>query len=423
MSPPAAVRDPTRLARRGLVILTTINLLNYLDRYVPAALSESLRNSSLRISDTQFGFLMSGFIVIYMMTAPVFGALGDTRSRPRIVAFGVFLWSIATAAGGLAWNFASLMVARAAVGIGEAAYGTVAPTLLSDYYPRSHRGRIFSVFFAAIPIGSALGYIVSGQIDAHFGWRSAFFVAGIPGLLLALVALRLYDPPRGVNDPEPAAPVASTPWTGVRAAYAVLRRNRPYLLTVLGYAAYTFALGGMAAFMPKFLIRVRGIPGAEATTWFGLILVGTGFVGTFVGGWLGDYLLRFTKQSYLWVSGVATLVAAPCVFVALTSPVPSLYWGGIVVAELLLFVSTGPINSAIINLVAPEMRATAIAASIFTIHALGDVPSPALLGVISDRSTLEQAVLIIPVAVFLGGLIWTYAAWRGARHVGAEATP
>ena len=423
MTPPAAVRDPTRLARRGLVILTTINLLNYLDRYVPAALSESLRNSSLRISDTQFGFLMSGFIVIYMMTAPVFGALGDTRSRPRIVAFGVFLWSIATAAGGLAWNFASLMVARAAVGIGEAAYGTVAPTLLSDYYPRSHRGRIFSVFFAAIPIGSALGYIVSGQIDAHFGWRSAFFVAGIPGLLLALVALRLYDPPRGVNDPEPAAPVASTPWAGVRAAYAVLRRNRPYLLTVLGYAAYTFALGGMAAFMPKFLIRVRGIPGAEATTWFGLILVGTGFVGTFVGGWLGDYLLRFTKQSYLWVSGVATLVAAPCVFVALTSPVPSLYWGGIVVAELLLFVSTGPINSAIINLVAPEMRATAIAASIFTIHALGDVPSPALLGVISDRSTLEQAVLIIPVAVFVGGLIWTYAAWRGARHRGAEATP
>lgn len=423
MSAPAVVRDPTRLARRGLVILTTINLLNYLDRYVPAALSESLRNSSLRISDTQFGFLASGFIVVYMVTAPVFGVLGDTRSRPRLIALGVFLWSVATAAGALAWNFASLFAARAAVGIGEAAYGTVAPTLLSDYYPRSHRGRIFSVFFAAIPIGSALGYIVSGQIDAHFGWRSAFFVAGIPGLLLAVLALRLYDPPRGVNEPAPAAPVASNPWAGVRAAYAVLRRNRPYLLTVLGYAAYTFALGGMAAFMPKFLIRVRGIPGAEATTWFGLILVGTGFVGTFVGGWLGDYMLRFTKQSYLWVSGVATLVAAPCALVALTSPAPSLYWGGIVAAELLLFASTGPINSAIINFVAPEMRATAIAASIFTIHALGDVPSPALLGVISDRSSLEQAVLIIPFAVLVGGLIWSYAAWRGARHVGSEATP
>jgi MFS transporter, Spinster family, sphingosine-1-phosphate transporter len=420
MSVPAAVRDPARLARRGLVVLTAINLLNYLDRYVPAALGESLRTSTLRISDTQFGLLTSGFIVVYMLTAPVFGVLGDTRSRTRLIALGIVIWSLATALGGLAWSFASLLVARAAVGIGEAAYGTIAPGLISDYYPRSHRGRVFSVFFAAIPIGSALSYVVSGQIDVHFGWRSAFFAAGIPGLLLAALALRLYDPPRGVHDPAPRAGAIAS---GARAAYAVLRRNRPYLLTVLGYAAYTFALGGMAAFMPKFLMRVRGIPEGAATTWFGVILVATGFVGTSVGGWVGDYLLRSTKQSYLWVSGLATLVAAPFTLVALSSPAPSAYWGGIVAAELLLFVSTGPINSAIINLVAPEMRATAVAASIFTIHALGDVPSPALLGLISDRTSLAQAVLIIPVAVLVGGVIWTYAAWRGERGAGAEATP
>jgi MFS transporter, Spinster family, sphingosine-1-phosphate transporter len=413
MSAPAAVRDPARLARRGMVVLTSINLLNYLDRYVPAALSESLRNSPLRISDTQFGLLSSGFIVVYMLTAPVFGVLGDTRSRTRLIAIGVFVWSLATALGGLAWTFASLLVARAAVGIGEAAYGTIAPGLISDYYPRSKRGRVFAVFFAAIPIGSALSYIVSGQIDVHFGWRNAFFVAGIPGILLSALALRLYDPPRGVNDPEPApGPITS----GARGAYAALVRNRPYLLTVLGYAAYTFALGGMAQFMPKFLIRVRGIPEGAATTWFGVILVGTGFVGTFVGGWVGDYLLRFTKQSYLWVSGLATLAAAPFTLIALSSPAPSAYWGGIVVAELLLFVSTGPINSAIVNVVAPEMRATAVAASIFAIHALGDVPSPALLGALSDRTSLAQAVLIIPVAVLAGGFIWTYAAWRGGRQ-------
>jgi MFS family permease len=420
MSAPAAVREPAPLARRGLAVLTVINLLNYLDRYVPAALGETLRHSSLRISDTQFGLLTSGFIVVYMFTAPVFGTLGDTRSRPRLIALGVFLWSLATAAGGLAWSFASLLVARAAVGVGEAAYGTIAPTLLSDYYPRSHRGRVFAVFYAAIPIGSALSYVVSGQIDVHFGWRSAFFAAGIPGLLLAALALRLSDPQRGVNDPQPATGAIVS---GARAAYAALRRNRPYLLTVLGYAAYTFALGGMAAFMPKFLMRVRGIPEGSATTWFGLILVGTGFVGTFVGGWVGDYLLRFTKQSYLWVSGFATLLAAPFAFIALSSPVPSAYWGGIVAAELLLFVSTGPINSAIVNAVAPEMRATAVAASIFAIHALGDVPSPALLGVLSDRTSLAEAVLIIPVAVLVGGLIWTYGAWHGGRHAGTEATP
>jgi len=420
MSTPAVVSDPARLARRGMVILTAINLLNYLDRYVPAALGESLRHSTLQISDTQFGLLMSGFIVVYMLTAPVFGVLGDTRSRAHLIALGVFLWSIATALGGIAWSFAALLVARAAVGIGEAAYGTIAPTLISDYYPRSHRGRMFAVFYAAIPIGSALGYIVSGQIDAHYGWRSAFVVAGIPGLVLAGLALRLYDPQRGINDPQPAPGAIAS---GARAAYAALRRNRPYVLTLLGYAAYTFALGGMAAFMPKFLIRVRGIPGGDATTWFGLILVGTGFIGTFVGGWVGDYLQRFTKQSYLWVSGVATILAAPCTLVALTSPVPALYWGGIIAAELLLFVSTGPINSAIGNVVAPAMRATAVAGSIFTTHALGDVPSPALLGIISDRTSLAEAVLIIPVAVLVGGLIWSYAAWSGGRHLGAEATP
>jgi MFS family permease len=420
MSAPTAVRDPARLARRGLVVLTAINLLNYFDRYVPAALSESLRTSTLRISDTQFGLLTSGFIVVYMLTAPVFGVLGDTRSRTRLIALGVFVWSLATALGGLAWSFASLFVARAAVGVGEAAYGTIAPGLISDYYPRSKRGRVFAVFFAAIPIGSALSYVVTGQIDVHYGWRSAFFVAGIPGLVLAALALRLYDPPRGVNDPKPAPGALRS---GARAAYAALIRNRPYLLTVLGYAAYTFALGGMAAFMPKFLIRVRGIPEGAATTWFGVILVATGFIGTSVGGWVGDYLLRFTKQSYLWVSGLATLVAAPFTLVALRSPEPSAYWGAIALAELLLFASTGPINSAIVNLVAPEMRATAVAASIFTIHALGDVPSPALLGVISDRTSLAQAVLIIPVAVLVGGLIWTYAAWRGGRRAGAEATP
>ena len=400
--------EPARLARRGLVVLTAINLLNYLDRYVPAALGESLRASPLRITDTQFGLLTSGFIVVYMLAAPLFGTLGDTRSRTRLIALGIFVWSGATALGGLAWSFASLLVARAVVGIGEAAYGTIAPSLLADYYPRSRRGRVFSIFFAAIPIGAALSYVVSGQIDVHYGWRSAFFVAGVPGLVLAALALRLYDPPRGVQDPEHPRAAGG--------AYAALRRNRPYILTVLGYAAYTFALGGMAVFMPKFLMRVRGLPEGTATAWFGVILVATGFVGTAAGGWAGDYLLRFTKQSYLWVSGVATLLAAPITFVGLSSPTPATYWGAIVVAELLLFTSTGPINSAIVNAVAPQIRATAMAVSIFAIHVLGDVPSPTLLGAISDRTSLGQAVLIIPVAVLVGGLVWTYAAWSGASE-------
>lgn len=399
-----------RLARRGLIVLTAINLINYLDRYVPAALGPSLR-AALRLTDTEFGLLTSGFIVVYMIAAPAFGALGDRGARPRLIAIGIFAWSFATAAGGLAWSFASLLVARAAVGIGEAAYGTIAPTLLADYYAPALRGRIFSIFYAAIPVGSALSYVVSGQLDVQFGWRSAFIVAGVPGLILAALALRLEDPPRGAR--ERVAGTGGVPLAG--GAYAGLARNRPYVLTVLGYAAYTFALGGMAAFMPMFLMRVRGLAEGTATSGFGGVLVATGFVGTAIGGWIGDSLLRVTRQAYLWVSGVATLAAAPLVLVGLTSPKPIVYWGAVVAAEVLLFASTGPINSAIVNAVSPEIRATAMAASIFAIHILGDVPSPAILGAISDRASLAQAVLIIPAAVLLAGAIWIYGAWVEPR--------
>ncbi len=304
------------VARRGLIVLTLINLFNYIDRYIIAAISESLRHSSLHISDLQYGLLGSGFIIVYMATAPVFGALGDTRSRPRLIALGVTIWSVATALGGLAWNFASLLAARAMV---------------------------------------------------H---------------------------------------------CGARAAYAALLGNRPYVLTVLGYAAYTFALGGMALYIVKFLERVRGVSEGQASVGFAATVILTGLIGIALGGWLSDKLLKVTQQSYLWVSGVATLIAAPLALVGLTAATPAVYWTAIVLAQLLLFSSTGPINSAIVNVVAPEIRATAVAVSIFTIHILGDVPSPTMIGAISDVTSLTKAVLIIPVALLVSGAVWTYAALR-----------
>ena len=407
------------VARRGLIILSLINLFNYVDRYIIAAISESLRHSSLHISDLQYGLLGSGFIVVYMATAPVFGALGDTRSRPRLIALGVTIWSVATALGGLAWSFASLLAARAMVGVGEAAYGTISPSLLADYFRKEFRGRVFGVFFLAIPVGFGLGLAIGGLMDVHFGWRSAFFVAGIPGLILAALALKLHDPPRGIQDDvtpgaavTPGAPSHTLGVTGAVAAYRALLRNRPYVLTVLGYAAYTFALGGMALYIVKFLERVRGVSEGQASVGFAAVVIATGLIGIALGGWLSDRLLKVTKQSYLWVSGIATLIAAPLALVGVTAATPAVYWTAIVLAQLLLFASTGPVNSAIVNVVAPEIRATAVAVSIFTIHILGDVPSPTLIGAISDATSLTKAVLIIPVALLVSGAVWTYAAKR-----------
>lgn len=407
-------------ANFGLAILAFINLFSYLDRYVVSGVLESLKHSDLGLSDTNLGSLMSGFLVVYTLLAPVFGSLGDRRSRPRLIALGVACWSFATALSGFAINYLTLFAARAAVGVGEAAYVTIAPSLLADYFPVRQRGRVMAIFFCAIPVGSALGYVIGGLVDKHYGWRAAFFVAGVPGLLLAALCLLLPDPPRGIQDraagaagageaqaaPAPRSNIGRETWL----TYGRLLRNKPYAITVLGYAAYTFALGGLAVWMPAFLERARGMARSEATVSFGVIVVVTGFIGTFVGGWMGDYFAKSSRQAYLWFSAITTLIAAPFVWVALTTESHSLYLISMVTAQLCMFLSTGPINAAIINLVLASERATAIALSVFAIHILGDALSPLIVGALSDAFSLQQAIRILPVAVLIGGFVWIWAA-------------
>ena len=393
-----------RRASHGLAILTFINLFNYIDRWVVATVVEPIKHD-LGLSDTRMGLIATSFIVVYMMVSPVFGILGDRKARPPLIAIGVAIWSLATGLAGFARGFWSLFTARATVGVGEAAYGTIAPALLADQFPFEKRGRVMAVFFSAIPIGSAAGYILGGLADRYFGWRAAFWLVGFPGILLALLVLTVQDPPRGQHDAGPKTP----------RSYGNLLRNMPYILAVLGYAAYTFALGGLGFWMPAFLERARGMSRNDATTTFGFIIVITGFVGTFLGGWLGDRFLSRTRQSYLWVSGIATILAAPLAFVGLWSTVKPVYFTALVLAEVLIFMCTGPINSAIVNAVSPLERATAVGLSVFVMHLLGDIPSPPLIGYLSDQSSLQKAVLVVPVAILVSGLIWSYGAWRGER--------
>jgi MFS transporter, Spinster family, sphingosine-1-phosphate transporter len=397
-----------RSAYWALGVLTTINLLNYLDRYVVAPLASDLK-SAMGLTDTELGWLLPVFILVYVVAAPIFGAWGDRGSRTRPIALGVGIWSIATVLSGFAGSYPHLLATRALVGIGEAAMVAIAPALLADLFPPQGRARVYAVLNMAIPVGAALGYVVGGQVSAHFGWRAAFFVAGAPGIMLALGSLWLPDPPRGVLDA--AAPVpASAPAQGAVRIYLSLLARPLFLLIVLGYAAYTFALGGLAYWMPAFLERVREIPKASAATDFGLIVLATGLVGTMVGGWLADYCLRYSRQSYLWLSGITTVLAAPVALLALTTSDRALYLPAIVAAQLLLFMSTGPVSAAIINIVSPLERASAAALTMVLIHLLGDVPSPVLIGYLSDRSSLAHAVLIVPIAILIGGLIWLVCA-------------
>jgi MFS transporter, Spinster family, sphingosine-1-phosphate transporter len=403
-----------RQALRALGVLTAINLLNYIDRYLVPPLVPELERT-LGLTDHQVGWLWPAFMLVYMIAAPVFGAWGDRGSRTRPIALGVFIWSLATVLSGLARSYPQLFAARALVGIGEAAYVAIAPALLADCFPVATRGRVLAVLNMAIPVGAALGYVLGGLLGHHFGWRAAFFVCGAPGVLLALAVLRLPDEARARERPGGTRRAAGAAASESLALYLSLLRRGPFRLLVLGYAAYTFALGGLGFWMPTFLQRVRGLPADQATTGFGAIVVVTGFFGTLVGGWLGDYCLKRSAQGYLWFSGLVTLAAVPFALLALAAPQPALFYPAVVVAELLLFMSTGPINAAIVNSVAPFERASALALSMFVIHLLGDVPSPPLIGYLSHVDSLARAVLLVPAAVAIGGIVWLVAARTNAR--------
>jgi MFS family permease len=398
-----------RPAYYGLTVVTLLNFLNYIDRFILAAVLPRMQDE-LGLTNAQGGLLATAFLVAYFVTSPIFGVLGDRLSRTRLMALGVGAWSLATAATGVMKNFGQLILARSAVGVGEAAYATISPALLADYFPEARRGRAFAVFYVAIPAGAALGYLLGGLLEPVFGWRASFYVVGLPGIALALLALTVYDPPRGAAE---AAGQADTQSIG--AALRGFAKNYAYVGTVAGYAAYTFALGGLAYWMPKYLEEARGRDLSEANLIVGSVTVLAGLGGTFAGGYLGDFLSMRIRHGQLWICGLSSIAAIAPAWLALTVVSSPTYIVWLFVAEFLLFVSTGPVNVVLVSVVPVGVRAMAMALSIFVIHLLGDAISPPIIGVLADQSGLDRAVLIVPAAIALSGLLWIATAVRAAE--------
>ncbi|OGQ09784.1 MAG: hypothetical protein A2138_12825 [Deltaproteobacteria bacterium RBG_16_71_12] len=391
----------------AVVVLTAMNLLNYIDRWVPSAVKD-LFKADLHLTDTQTSLPLSAFIVVYMVASPIFGSLADKAPRKVLIAAGVAVWSLATAAAAFADSFVTLLVARAAVGIGEAAYATIAPAILADYFPPEKRNRIFTIFYIATPVGSAIGFVLGGVLGEHWGWRAAFLAVGLPGLLVALLALVMRDPPRGQFDAESAPP---PPWS---LALRQLARNSQYLYTVLGYVAVTFATGGIADWFATYLSRHRGFELAQAAGAIGQAAVIGGIVGTALGGVLADRLKGRVRQPYLFVSAVAMLPAAGLAVIALyVVTEPFAIMACITAAQVFLWMYNAPVNALIVNAVDAGMRARAFGLSILAIHLLGDVLSPPLIGAISDATdgNLPLALALVPVFILLGGVIWAVG-WR-----------
>jgi MFS family permease len=444
-----------------LAALFAMNLLNYIDRFILAAVIDDIQNTpGFTRDDAQAGLMATIFFVSYAIFSPVVGWLGDRMSRKYLLAVGVGVWSLATFGSGLAVSDGQMLLARSVLGIGEAAYATLAPTLIADLFVRDQRNRALAIFYLAIPFGAALGYVIGGQIAAHHaqlrilplledllgsltghqftaeegrGWRMAFFVVGLPGLLVALAALFIPEPHRGATEAVAEADILRhealpASWS----VYTSLLRNYSYLYTCLAMAMLTFALGGLQFWTPKFLSKGEGAMSlADANLGLGGIVIVSGLVGTPLGAWLGDRLARKYKGAYFWMSGLTMLAATPFILAALLAALfaapPMVVFGCILIGLTLALLNYGPSNAIIINVTVPKIRAAAFALNILIIHMLGDIPSPYAMGAVSDLMRVDGSPDAQKVGLFWGLLITIPAMAAsgvffclGARHLEAD---
>ncbi len=396
-----------------LATLTGLNLLNYIDRNALLGV-QPLIQKEFHINDAQTGLLTSAFFFCYMFAAPLVGWLGDRFRRKNIVLLGIAIWSGFTLLTWLVHNSTELLLRHTIVGIGEASYATIAPALVADSFSIERRGRMLSIFYLALPVGSALGIALSGPLGEHFGWRVPFMLAGIPGFVLAFIFWFLPEPERGQTEGIETSPQRST-FTG-------LFRNPAFLTASLGMAMYTFAVGGLQVWIPTFLVRVHHMSLSKATITFGLIAAVNGVVATAIGGWMGDRMLMRDTGAYYKFTGISMLIAVPLMVAAIYSEGAFLF-PSIFAAVFMLLICTGPSNTAVVNSVGAGIRSTALAVNTFVIHALGDAFSPSMIGWMSDRTgSLRIAFSAAFVAAALSAALFFYGA-RFAPRLQARAAP
>jgi MFS family permease len=443
-----------------LAALFAMNLLNYIDRYILAAVIKPIQNTpGFTLGDADAGLLATIFFVSYAVFSPVLGWLGDRMSRKYLLALGVGVWSLATFASGLAVSNAQMLLARSVLGIGEAAYATLAPTLIADLFVREKRNRALAIFYLAIPVGAALGYVIGGQIVTHHeslrilpvledalasltgqhftaeqgrGWRMAFFVVGLPGVLVAVAALFIPEPHRGATEDVAAENILRHEAPPSWHAYASLLYNPSYVYNCLGMAMLTFALGGLQFWTPKFLSTGDGaMTDEQANLGLGVVVVLSGLIGTPLGAWLADRLAPRYKGAYFWMSGVTMLAGTPFILAALVAPLfalsPIVVFACILIGLTLSLLNYGPTNAIIINVTVPNIRAAAFALNILIIHLLGDIPSPYVMGAVSDWTRQDTSAAAQQLGLFWG-LVITIPAMAlsgilfclGARHLEAD---
>jgi MFS family permease len=414
----ASSRPSRGQARFAFCILFAINMLNYADRYVLPAILPKARQD-LGLTTIEEGLLGSSFLLVYGLTTLPLGAWADRGMRKNIISLCVGVWSVATTLGGLSRNFWQLISARTVLGIGEAGYGPASISLLGDFFTKAHRGRVLSYWSVGNLVGAAIGFTLGGLVADAFGWRWAFYMVGIPGLIAAFLAWRISEPERGIFDREMDASSTAEDYgakeveavhSGIGKGFWTRAKNIlqvPTYLAVIGSLVLSFfTTGGTSFWLPTYLVNTFSLSVGKAGIITGAVLVGSGLAGTLLGGWLADYVQLRRPGGRLLVCALGFLIGAPLVLITLLIHHLALFIALFALGGISLSFCTGPIFAVIQDVITPGARATALGLTGLLVHLLGDAAAPTVIGLIADRYTLGFALLITtPTFLFLAGFV------------------
>lgn len=371
-----------RYAVYALVVIFAANFLSYLDRQIVSALERELEGT-FRLSKEEFGALWTAFTVGYMVFAPIVGFLTARQHRPRIFGVCIFVWSLATIWSGLANTTLELYGARFLIGIGEAGCLVIGPTLIADFFSKEVRGKALAMFFLGMPLGGFAGYATAAVVVKYFGtWRDAFFVAGVPGIALAVLVWLLIDPPRG-GEAADAHGHRAVNFQGI-GPYLQLFKNRTLMLIILAQAFAVMILVPLLHFGVRFMEAKYSMSKIEATMTIGSISLVAGILGNCLSGVIGDRLAKRIGGAYALLAGVAYIIGAPLLIVGFSTSSKALMLVALTAGAFCFFLCMPAVNTQIANSVSFRVRAMAFALAVFILHLLGDTFAPIAFGKVDD---------------------------------------
>jgi predicted MFS family arabinose efflux permease len=405
----------------ALSLFLLVYIINFVDRQIFGILIEPIR-LEIDLSDTQLGLLGGiAFAIFYTFAGIPIARWADVGVRKNIVALALVIWSVMTMFTSTAKGFGTLLIARVGVGIGEAGCSPPIHSLISDMYPEEERATALSTYALGIPIGAAIGTLLGGWIGEYFGWRMAFMVVGLPGIIVAIVVFfTVREPPRGHSEPDHVqvqkdlVPLADT----LRFLWSL----RAFRHLSFAGALHAFVGYGVGLFIPAFFMRVHGFGLAETSTY--LFLIGlTGIIGTYLGGYLGDRMGKKDKRWYMGIPGIATIISVPFAVLFYTTGDPMLAIVLAIPGAILGPMYLGPTFAMTQTLVPPAMRSTASAILLFVLNLIGLGLGPVFAGFLSDilrpgygEESIRYSLLILAVAGNIWSALHYYLASRTLRE-------